>query len=422
MALTINPNLCLIPSGYKASKLYSVLPTDGTGDLDVVRATTATRVNSIGLIESVASNVPRLDYTNGSCPSLLVEPQRTNLLTYSEQFDDASWFKNSTTITPNATTSPDGTVNAYALFETAIADSHHIMSTLLLDQTTTDYTFSFFVKPNGRTKGLIQQIFIGGTFPNVTASFDLVEKTITNASGGGGVFSNTEIKEFDNGWFRVSISGKTLLNTDIQFRLYTANSDGDASYLGDVTKGLYIWGAQLEQGSYATSYIPTTSESVTRNADVISKTGVSDLIGQTEGVVFMDFVYTANDTNGLIPILLSNTATNQLYLWVQTDGRIFADFYFGGSTQASISTAIGFAQLNTRYKIAMAYKANDFAFYINGQLVGTDSSGSVSGLNRLDLDYNSLASTYGPSGQYVNSVALWKTRLTNTELAEITSL
>jgi hypothetical protein len=417
------PSIAMIPSGYKASKLYSVLPTDGSGDLDVVRATTATRVNSSGLIELVSSNVPRLDYPliDGlvqGCPSLLVEPQRTNLLTYSEQFDDASWFKNSTTITPNATTSPDGTVNADALFETAIADSHHIMSTLLLDQTTTDYTFSFFVKPNGRTKGLIQQIFIGGTFPNVTASFDLVEKTITNASGGGGVFSNTEIKEFDNGWFRVSISGKTLLNTDIQFRLYTANIDGDASYLGDVTKGLYIWGAQLEAGSYATSYIPTTSESVTRNADVINKTGISSLIGQTEGTLFFEINLPNPLSNGGKTIVVIGTSGNRVYIAKDSSSQnIF---------QLATESASGYNFINTsaittpKVKIAIAYKGGDNAFYVNGSLVSSASATAnpTSFSNLLIGDETPSTNT----DIKINSVQLYKTRLSNTELAQLTTL
>ena len=118
MALFDDASLVTTPNGYKAGTLYSIKPTSGAGDMTVVRATTATRVNSAGLIESVANNVPRLDYSNGTCPCLLVEPQRTNLLTYSEQFNNGVWglFSSGTGVNPiitaNTTTAPNGTLTA----------------------------------------------------------------------------------------------------------------------------------------------------------------------------------------------------------------------------------------------------------------------------------------------------------------------
>lgn len=110
MSLLDTASLVITPNGTKASKLYSVVPSDGSGDMTVTRATTATRVNSAGLIESVASNVPRLDYSNGTCPSILVEPQRTNILKYSEDLTNAVWSLIGTiTRTANYGTAPDGT-------------------------------------------------------------------------------------------------------------------------------------------------------------------------------------------------------------------------------------------------------------------------------------------------------------------------
>jgi len=360
-------------------------------------------------------NIPRLDYSNGTCPSLLVEPQRTNRLTYSENQGPSgtNWWPTATwSVVNNSVISPSGIQNADTLVE-ATSNGYHAgyFNSTIANGFTGTYTISAYAKYNGRFFVLSPKDAAQRTY------FNLQNGTI--AQLGSGVTAS--IEDAGNGWYRCIVTC-SFSSENVNFEYLLASAVGTLIYTGDGTSGVYIWGCQAEEGSYATSYIPTTSASVTRNADVISKTGISSLIGQTEGVVFMDFVYTANDTAGLIPILLSNTSANQLYLWVQTNGRILADFYFGGSAQATITTAIGFAQLNTRYKIAMAYKANDFAFYINGQLVGTDSSGSVSGLNRLDLDYNSLAPTYGPSGQYVNSVALWKTRLTNTQLAQLTTI
>ena len=105
------PNLLNIPSAYKAGKIYSPIPESGAGDLTFTRAGVANRVNSNGIIEEMGTNVPRLDYSGGGCPSWLFEPQRTNLLTYSEQFDNAAWIKrcNCQLLTPNQGIAPDGT-------------------------------------------------------------------------------------------------------------------------------------------------------------------------------------------------------------------------------------------------------------------------------------------------------------------------
>ena len=112
-------SLIYYPSGYKAGEAYSLKPTDGSGDLTFTRASTATRVNESGLIESVATGVPRIDFTGGGCGKLLLEPQRTNLLLYSELFNNAYWSSFGITITPNSTTSPDGTLNAQKLTSTS---------------------------------------------------------------------------------------------------------------------------------------------------------------------------------------------------------------------------------------------------------------------------------------------------------------
>ena len=119
-------SLVQIPSGYKSGTLYSVVPNTADGDFDFTRGSTATRVNKDGLIETVASGVPRLDYPllDGvvqDCPTLLLEPQRTNSITYSEDFSDSSWNKNNATVTSNNTTAPDGTTNADKITSTGTA-------------------------------------------------------------------------------------------------------------------------------------------------------------------------------------------------------------------------------------------------------------------------------------------------------------
>jgi hypothetical protein len=179
----------------------------------------------------------------------------------------------------------------------------------------------------------------------------------------------------------------------------------------------YIWGAQLEAGSYATSYIPTTSASVTRNADVISKTGISSLIGQTEGTMFWEVSKQLGEND--VRLSISNSSTNDwLFVGIEFNNlpRIYCNA--GGVNQFSI---YGTQISNDFHKVAFAYKANDFALYIDGVQVITHTSGNVPTCSRLDV-----ANIFPGSDTYATSnnkaAALWKQRLTNTQLAQLTTI
>jgi hypothetical protein len=332
-------------------------------------------------------NIPRLDYSNGTCPSLLVEPQRTNLLLNSSSFNN--WFPAGGSVTANTTTAPDGTMTADTL--TGVRYQSPIGVNV--------WTFSCYAKANGGSGNFWLRVDIPAT--NQT-EFDLINGTYSAPSG-----YTASIEDMGNGWYRCTMTTPSvnIVNAVVVSSDYGANST-------------YIWGAQCEAGSYPTSYIPTTSASVTRNADVISKTGISSLIGQTEGVVFLDFVYTELDSNGLIPITIGSNSSNHMYYYIEGNERINFDFIVGGSDVLSIQTAVGFAVKGTRYKIALAYKANDFAVYINGALIGTQNSGAITGFNDFYFGYP-YASGYSYPNRY-NAAALWKTRLTNDELERLT--
>lgn len=265
MSLFDDASLVLIPDGAKDSKLYSVKPTDGSGDFTFSRSTTATRVNDSGLIESVATNVPRIDYSEGGCPSLLLEPQRTNLLTYSEEFDDAVWVKSSgVTITANQATSPDGTTTADQITRTTSGNAEQ-SSVVTSGQ---DYVFSCFAKADDAT-----------TFSMVmTSAFPATVVVFNFSDGSGSATTGTPVnfgfEDYGNGWYRFYMVQTANASSTGSFRLLVSNNTS-----------AFIWGAQLEAGSYPTSYIPTNGAAVTRNADSCELTGVSSLIGQTEGTI-----------------------------------------------------------------------------------------------------------------------------------------
>jgi hypothetical protein len=402
MSLFESASLVITPNGTKASKLYAIKPTSGAGDLSVTRATTATRVNASGLIESVANNVPRLDYTNSTCPSILVEPQRTNLALYSEDFTNATWllFSNGTGVNPivtgNTTTSPSGVQNADTIvLNSGAGATPSDQSSIYQPFITTNgnvYTFSFYAKG-----------VIGG------------EQIMVRQAGAA---SYTKLT-LTNQWQRYEVT-ETAILTGISFLEIIIRRGLNEPMNASATFAIY--GAQLEAGSYATSYIPTTSASVTRNADAISKTGISDLIGQTEGTLYTEFKVNKliGTASRYIFHVSDGTANNRIYMAFSGSssnvlrGRIFN----GGTLQCTIDTS---ALTNTgTYKLALAYKNNDIVFYVNGVQIGVDTSATIPTCSRVDLGQNYAGASQ--LGDGINNANIWKTRLTNTELETLTTI
>jgi hypothetical protein len=523
MSLFDSASICITPNGVKEGKLYSIKPTDGSGDLVVTRATTATRVNSAGLIEivpynlatyseqfdnaswtkqvlasvtanttiapngtltadtltinagsymnqqvatsvgdvtvsiyvkvasgtkqfqfyylqgnttsttftattewqrfeytfnvgtianfypifvdnvgggdyfiwgfqvnsgSVAKeylrtetrlNIPRLDYTNGSCPSILVEPQRTNLVDVS---NGASGNFFNGVVVLNAATSPQGINNAFS-FNVNDGQSGG-QAFVTLTTSSQSYTFSAYLK--GSVNGQKVRLFgdLNGTIQDFTLTTEWVRytKTFTGSVGAQSFY---------------------LLN---------------GSYFSPAQNDLYYgYGMQIEVGAYATSLIPTQGSTVTRNADVISKTGISSLIGQTEGTILFEInAPNPNSPSGVTMIQLGSGAS-RIYIGKESSTQnIF---------QLATQSASGYNFINSSIittstiKFAIAYKNGDNAFYINGVLVSSASATanptSFSQINFGDTDF-------GNTDIKVKSATLWKTRLTNDQLAQLTTI
>jgi hypothetical protein len=369
-------------------------------------------------------NIPRLDYSNGTCPSLLVEPQRTNLLTYSSSFDNAAWTPQNISLTTNATTAPDGTTTADKIILNNGSQVNPVVYQIS-DTTANTRTLSFFAKASEYNIAFGR---VGGA-----ASAPIVLFSLT---GSGSILHNQNVSAYSiealaNGWYRCSMTyahGTAFApNVGVCSATYSVSASNVTS-TGNGTSGIFIWGAQLEVGSYATSYIPTTSASVTRNADVISKTGISSLIGQTEGTLFVDYLFNENtpnlSSNDNILLGLNDGTTNNLIVIIHYGSSASA---FGkkirffvrtsGATQASIDSA---AQTSGRYKVAITYASNSFKLFVNGVLIGEDTSGTVPATSAVYL-YDFIANL-GTLQNYINAAALWKTRLTNTQLAQLTTL
>ena len=405
MSLLEKASLIVTPNAYKESILYSVVPNTTLGDMTVVRATTATRVNSEGLIESVGVNVSRIDYTNGSCPSLLVEPQRTNLVTYSNDFSNASWGKIGITVVLNSQLNPEGINSTYNISNTTLGDSY--LEKQGLQTTAGNYTMSVFIKniDNLTTSQLMAVHLVEGsatsqlTYTWATNTFTLVG---TNAISGSSVLYN-------NGWVRLTFTysiGSSVSNH--WARLY-------ANQNLSITKSALVYGFQLEQGSYATSYIPTVATSVTRNADAISKTGISSLIGQTEGTLFVDL---KSAYNGWIT-LSDNSDANGVLLSFSKEYSSLNYFIYANSVDIIGTGFVAFT--SEPMKLAFKYKSGEIKFFVNGVLVYTNTS-TFAFSNNLNFFGNRLYWGGGLFEGSINSEQLYKTALTDAECIDLTTL
>jgi hypothetical protein len=397
-------SLVVVPSGYKASKVYAQKPLTTDGQITFSRASTATRVNASGLIETVASNVPRLDYLGSTCPKLQLEPQRTNLSLFSIDF--GSWAANNSTVTVNTATSPDGTANADLIARSGSGSLSGSVEYGGMPTTSTARVLSVFAKAG--THNFIQLFHSGDAQGYVNFNIS------TGVVGTSGSKSSGKIENYGNGWFRCSAiyDSTNAFGSSIFIGFANSASAGFAGGSVPDTANIYLYGSQYEEGAYPTSLIPTTSAAVTRLADAASKTGISSLIGQTEGTIFFDVTLDSRASSTWFAVA-PNLGAGDKYIAIQIGSSVIQAEVADTTLQAAIS----FSNSSTgRFKAALAYKANDFVFYVNGTLVGTDTSGTVPTCSQLGL-YN-YAQT--PSVKY-NQALLFKTRLSNADLAALTA-
>jgi len=273
-------SLLLLPSAVKAGTLYSVKPQDRTGDFTVDRNCTATYIDEDGIRRIALANVPRIDYSSGEA-ALLVEPQSTNLITYSEDFSDASWNKERT-IVDYGYLSPDNSLNSTKLIPTT-DDGNHIISSAINNTTNSTLSFSFILKKAEFKNIEIRIRPSTGEFYRI--HFDLDLGAINNI-----LTTNTiaNIEPYPNGYYRCTISTTVEVNSNYAiFYCFVLDDNFNEYFIGNGTNGLYMWGSQVEEGSTATSYIPTNGTTVTRLADNISvptPAGVTSITETIDGV------------------------------------------------------------------------------------------------------------------------------------------
>ena len=420
----LNPSLVVIPSAYNNGIVYSLHSKQvNTGDFTVTRNTEARRVNSAGQIASIGSGLPRLDYlTSGGTvgtPSLLVEPSGTNLFARSNELNIGSpWTQDNISFTTGSTsafTSPDGTTNAFLLADTSGNTRHRISqqpTTSFVSGTT--YTASIFVKKNSSNRFLLIN---AATAFGAQACLNLDTLAITNIIGTGASIDN-----YGNGWYRFLVRGTATSTQATSVFIQMQNAAADGTYIGNGSS-FYLFGAQLETGSVATSYIPTTTGTGSRSADVVSVSGaVSGSIGQTEGTIYAE-VDIRNSVTAAILGLDNNSATDFIIIFRNSSRQITVTIRrANGSLDAIITSSVLPVGV---HKVALKYTNGNYALWINGLLAGT-SINSVSfptSLTACRLGANAFGSGAGdPFNDRIRAAALYTTRLTDAELATLTTL
>jgi hypothetical protein len=339
------------------------------------RDSVATRVNKQGLIETVGADQPRIDYLNDSNGALLLEPTRSNLITYSQ--DLSNWtklFGHTYPVTDNSTDviSPSGLNDASKVEFDNSSQGIALFPSL-------NGTYSGFVYVKGIAGETIRFNF-GGQEQNytLTGEWDKLERE----------------------------------NLSLSVNAFNLNTFGGAT-----ARTIYVWGAQIEQGSYATSYIPTQGSAVTRLQDVCNQTTPDGVIGQTEGVLYCEVdVKSGYDTNNLMVTLSNGTNLKQIYI-NRSNGKL--EFFVGTNLNEMLYVSPSVLSSGI-HKLALAYKQDDFAVAIDGVIAHTDNSGNVPTCNKINVGshYNENL----PFNDRVNNVKLYNTRLSNSELQALTQV
>lgn len=364
---------------------------------DFTRASSATRVNKQGLIETVGSGKPRIDFTDNTSGHLLLEPSRTNKLPYSEDFSE--WSTSSGGSVSESQEGVGGSTDAFEFTSDGSANSRIFYAI----SATGTHSFSVFAKKN--TLDYIS--LYANDDNNSRVWYNLDNGTLGNQEGGG----TGTIEDYGGGWYRCTLkwNSSNLVNV----RIYNSNAN---DVFGGTLGSVYIQYAQLEAGSYPTSYIPTEGSSVTRVAETCNQIPPSSIIGQTEGSAYFEYTCNGSDSSGQrIFVLRGDSYIDRIVIFDQA-GKIRIYVSDGGVLQLDATTNVDTV---STHKVAFRYKLNDFKLYIDGTAIVTDATFIVPTLNSV---YVGTSEGFGGTlGGNVSDVKLYDTALSDSELQALTS-
>ena len=381
--------------------------------------TTAPITNYIPVLQTASAGTPRFDHNpiTGESLGLLIEEQRTNLVTFSEQFDNAYWTKTNLAITANATVAPDGAVVADTLTRTTTTTTESMLRVPTTQAVSKAFTLSVYAKVGSAATLLyMRNLAVDTTTTTGLVKFNLATGVIDLALGST-YTGNASMTSVGNGWYRCVITGTTPAT--IANNLIDIGGTSSGNLGGTAGDFLYIWGAQLEAGAFATSYIPTVASQVTRAADSASMTGTnfSSWFNQSEGSFYTEAIAAALSSTagnpGTFVGISDGTVSNRLRL--KSENGTAWEGAVAGTSQFAIGT---YGSAGVSYKLAGAYKVNDFAYSFNGTTAATDTSGTVPVVSQMQI--GNLITAREFSGT-IKKLAYYPRRLTNTQLQALTT-
>jgi hypothetical protein len=414
MANTFN-----LGNGNWAQKTEKLLAYNAENDnykplpFDFDRGSTATVVNKDGLIETVGTDEPRIDFLNNTKGHLLLEPSRSNLLTYSEDFSNGAWLKVRSSIVANNVISPDGLQTANKLNDNTDNNSHYIA--LNNSFSLGSYSASIFAK-----KGTLDYLYIWFTgFNNV---FD-EEKVWFNLDSGyvGTTQSPIEasIEDYGNGWYKCTAKSTADVAATGRIAFAISNNDNVSSYSGSGSDNIYLWGAQLEQGSYATSYIPTSGSTATRSAETFNQDGWQSkgILGASTGTLFLDLKDCFSKDNTEIVYQFVDSSDNRVFrLYFEQEGECSVFSIYNNINSEFIKESF---TLTSSPKIAIVYDGTTrLDIFGNGEKIvktgsNLSSNAAIDGFeNATSINYNKTS---------FKEIKLYNTALSDSELQALTS-
>ena len=341
--------------------------------------TTAPVTNLVPTLLTASSGTPRFNHNpiTGESLGLLIEEGRRNLMLRSEEFDNASWIKFFASITGNTIVSPGGTLSGDKLVEDATLNVHRIEQGISLISGNS-YTLSLYAKSDGSNRQLVLYFPVAGFGTGTNSVFNLSNGSITNTEAG-----TETITDVGNGWYRCTVTRIATVTATIYYQIRTRNpSAADLSYTGDGYSGVYIWGAQLEAATFATSYIPTAASFADRAVESATMTGTnfSSWYRGDEGTMCIDLNMLGLNPSGVSAIAsLEATVDTAIGFQRFRAGTVITglDYYVEALGATSVDTSSYGITPNTFYKLNYAYKANSFAVSRDGGTQINDNTGAV---------------------------------------------
>ena len=407
MSLLDKATIITTPTAHSNGVLHSI-KGGAVADFDVVRGSLATRVNAEGLIEDVAANIPRIDYTDGTA-SILLEPQSTNIAKHSEQLNTVPNVVDGANYVSNFYVAPNGLTEAPKFEETTANDRHGFYQ--YQPVTSGSYTVSIYTKQFDRRYISLQSDITGSS---QFTFFDLQAGDVVSEGTG---WSATIDAVGDNGWYRLSATCTAVSGT--RFVIFGGSLDGlSNTYVGDGSLFTF-WGLQLEALPYSTSYVPTSGAIATRLADSVTGAGDATTFNDSEGVLYAEMASLANDLTARRLTICDGSNNNRVFIGYSTSSNSI-QFVIQSLGALVVNSTFSISDITQFSKIAIKYKENDCSFWIDGVKVGTDTTASMpTGLNTLLFDDGD---TTRPLFGKVKSVITFDTALTDAELECLTTI